>query len=256
MGGMAAMAGISLIGGAITAGMAKKAAGRAEDDARQARAGLAAVKAARVPIINPYADNSNLSDMAKDLSNMLSNPYGSLGVATQAAEIQIEQSNIALSNALDTLATTGASAGGATALAQAALSAKKGVAASIEQQEAANEKLRAQGKSQLEQAQMSEAQRVQNLQISEGQRMQSQDAAGKQFVMQMKEQRSMADLDYQAGKESQAMANQASANAAQAQAWGSAISGAVGSVSTLGAANIASSTDDYQVNMWGKKSKW
>ena len=52
------------------------------------------------------------------------------------------------------------------------------------------------------------------------------------------------------------MANQASANAAQAQAWGSAISGAVGSVSTLGAANIASSTDDYQVNMWGKKSKW
>ena len=70
-------------------------------------------------------------------------------------------------------------------------------------------------------------------------------------MMQMKEQRSMADLDYQAGKESQAMANQASANAAQAQAWGSAISGAVGSVTTLGAANIATSTEKQQINMWG-----
>ena len=248
---MALGAGASLIGGAITAGKARKAARNAEDAADMARAQMAGIKAARVPIINPYSDSSNLSDLAKDLSGMLTNPYGSLGVATQAAEIQIEQSNIALSNALDTLATTGASAGGATALAQAALSAKKGVAASIEQQEAANEKLRAQGKSQLEQAQMSEAQRVQNLQISEGQRMQSQDAAGKQFMMQMKEQRSMADLDYQAGKESQAMANQASANAAQAQAWGSAISGAVGSVTTLGAANIATSTEKQQINMWG-----
>ena len=37
---------------------------------------------------------------------------------------------------------TGSGAGGATALAQAALQAKKGVAASIEQQEVANEKQR------------------------------------------------------------------------------------------------------------------
>ena len=252
MGGMALGAGASLIGGAITAGKARKAARNAEDAADMARAQMAGIKAARVPIINPYSDSSNLSDLAKDLSGMLTNPYGSLGVATQAAEIQIEQSNIALSNALDTLATTGASAGGATALAQAALASKKGVSASIEQQEVANEKLRAQGESQLEQARMSEAQRLQQVQISEGQRMQGQDAAGKQFVMQMKEQRSNADLDYEAGRESQAMANLASANQAGAAAWGSAISGAVGTISTLGAANIATSTDKQRINMWGK----
>ena len=75
--------------------------------------------------------------MAKDLSGMVSNPYANLGVATQAAEIQIEEADIALANTLDTLRATGASAGGATALAQAALQSKKGVSANIEQQEAA-----------------------------------------------------------------------------------------------------------------------
>ena len=239
MAAIAAMAAVSVIGGAVTANQAKKAAGRAADDASMARAGIAAVKAARIPITNPYADSKNLSELAKDLSSMISNPFANLGVATQAAEIQIEQSNIALSNALDTLATTGASAGGATALAQAALAAKKGVASTIEQQEAQNQKLEAQGRAQLEQTQMSEAQRVQGVQISEGQRMQTQEAAGKQFMMQMKEQRSMADLDYQAGKESQAMANAAAANAAKGQAWGSAISGVAGAFGTPGAFDSA-----------------
>jgi hypothetical protein len=46
---------------------------------------------------------------------------------------------------LDTLASSGASAGGATALAQAALRSKKGISASLQQQEAANQKLAAQG---------------------------------------------------------------------------------------------------------------
>jgi hypothetical protein len=75
----------------------------------------------------------------------LTNPYANLGVATQAAEMKIEQTDIALANTLDTIRATGGGAGGATALAQAALQSKKGVAASIETQEAQNEQLRAQG---------------------------------------------------------------------------------------------------------------
>lgn len=75
----------------------------------------------------------------------LTNPYANLGVATQAAEMKIEQTDIALANTLDTIRATGGGAGGATALAQAALQSKKGVAASIESQEAQNEQLRAQG---------------------------------------------------------------------------------------------------------------
>ena len=99
---------------------------------------------------------------------MVSNPYANLGVATSAAEIQIEEADIALANTLDTLRATGSSAGGATALAQAALKSKKGVAASIEQQEAANEKLRAQGEDNLQRLQMTEAQRMQDVDVKSG----------------------------------------------------------------------------------------
>ena len=239
MAAVAAMAAVSVIGGAVTASQAAKGARKAEQQASMARAGIAAVKAARIPITNPYADSKNLSELAKDLSSMISNPFANLGVATQAAEIQIEQSNIALSNALDTLATTGASAGGATALAQAALAAKKGVASTIEQQEAQNQRLEAQGKAQMQNQMVSEQQRLQGIEISEGQRMQTQEASGKQFMMQMNEQRSNADLDYNAGKESQAMANAAAANAAKGQAWGSAISGVAGAFGTPGAFDSA-----------------
>jgi hypothetical protein len=167
---------------------------------------------------------------------MISNPFANLSVATQSAEIQMEQSDMALANSLDTLAATGASAGGATALAQAALASKKGVASSIEQQEVNNEKLRAQGESKMEQMQMQEAQRIQGVQIAEGQRMQSQQAAGNQFTMQMKENRTNQDLGRAAGQEQQAMANQAAANQAQAQAWGSAISGVAGIATSIGSA--------------------
>lgn len=239
MAAIAAGVATAAIGGAVSANQAKKAAGRAGRQAAAAAAEIAAIKRQRVPITNPYAGVSNLSNLAEDLSGMISNPYSNLGVATQAAEIQIEQSNLALSNALETLATTGASAGGATALAQAALASKKGVAASIEQQEAQNEKLRAQGESTMEQLKMSEAQRIQGVQIAEGQRVQSAQAAGKQFVMQMREARSNADLGYSAGKEANALQAQANARAAQGAAWGSAISGAMGFAGQIGSANIA-----------------
>ena len=80
----------------------------------------------------------------------LSNPYENLAVATQAAEIKMEQTDQALANTLDTLRETGAAAGGATAIARAALESKKGIAASIETQEVNNQKLQAQGQLQVD----------------------------------------------------------------------------------------------------------
>ena len=229
-------AGISAIGGAVAANQADKAAGRAGRAANRAQAEIDRIKNSRVTLTNPYAGNQNLSSLAQDLSAMITNPFANLSVATQAAEIQMEQSDMALANSLDNLAASGASAGGATALAQAALASKKGVASSIEQQEVNNEKLRAQGESKMEQMQMQEAQRLQGVQIAEGQRMQSQQAAGNQFTMQMKENRTNQDLGRAAGQEQQAMANQAAANQAQAQAWGSAITGAIGVGTAIGGA--------------------
>ena len=75
--------------------------------------------------------------MVSDLSSMANNPFNSLGVATGAAEMQAEQTDLALANTLDTIRASGASAGGATALARMAMESKKGISADIEKQEAA-----------------------------------------------------------------------------------------------------------------------
>jgi len=166
------------IGGAIHK---NKTAKRQESNARKqadlARARIASIEASRQDIINPY-------EAITDLSGNLSNTYNNLAVATQAAEMQIEQTDIALANTLDTIRATGGAAGGATALAQAALQSKKGVSASIEAQEAKNEELKAQGEQQLQQLVMSEQQRVQQA-----------DAAGRAFVYGEQEKRDMMALD-------------------------------------------------------------
>ena len=227
---------VSGVGAAVGANQAKKAANRAGRAKNAAQAELNALKESRQKVINPYESTRSLAGLATDLSGEISNPFASLGVATQAAEIQIEQADIALANTLDTIRATGASAGGATALAQAALSSKKGVAASIEGQEANNEKLRAQGEQQLQSQKMAEQQRLQSIAISEGQRVQAAEAAGKQFEFQTKEQRTNSDMDRAAGKISQAQAQQAQAQQAQSQAIAGGIS-AVGGIATAALGN-------------------
>ena len=213
-----AAATLTVVGGLASANQADKAAGRASRGAATAQREIDATKAARAVIPNPYANVKDLSSMAKDLSGNLSNPFASLGVATQAAEMQIEEADIALANTLDTLRATGASAGGATALAQAALKSKQGVSSSIETQEAQNEKLRAQGQQQLDQLKMSEQQRVQTIQIKEGQRTQMAEAKGKIFEYEKDEERNVADLDRASGVLRQQKQMEADANAAKAGA--------------------------------------
>ncbi len=160
------------------------------------------LEANRQAITNPYSGVSNLSGLAQDLSSNLTNPYANLSVATQAAEIQIEQADISLANTLDTIRATGASAGGATALAQAALQSKKGVSASIEAQEAQNERARAQGEERQQQQQMAEAQRLQQADVS-----------GKQFEFGVREGREAEQLDRVSAQLSGAEARGAQASA-------------------------------------------
>jgi len=80
----------SAVGGAVSANQARKAGARAGRDAERARQEIAAIKAARVPIVNPYAGQTDLSGLAENLSGMMNNPFANLGVATQAAEIKME----------------------------------------------------------------------------------------------------------------------------------------------------------------------
>ena len=126
-------AGLQLLGGIFGGGAAKKRERAAAREKQKLQRKLTNLENNRQDITNPYAGVSDLSGLAMDLSSNLTNPFENLSVATKAAEMQVEEADISLANTLDTIRATGASAGGATALAQAALQSKKGVSASIEQ---------------------------------------------------------------------------------------------------------------------------
>lgn len=102
-----------------------------EESVQAKELALEAAKNARQEAFNPYEN--------------ITNQFANLGVATQAAEFQAEETDIALANTLDAMQASGAGAGGATALAQAALKSKRGISASIQQQEKANQDLAARG---------------------------------------------------------------------------------------------------------------
>ncbi len=163
--------------------------------------------------------------MAEDLSGMMSNPYLNLGVATQAAEFEAEEADIALANTLDTIRATGGGAGGATALAQAALQSKRGVAASIETQEANNQKLAAGGEEALQEKQLAEATRLQDIEMSEAKRIQLAKAEGEEFQYQEQEDRTIQQLNRLSGQQAQAENNRAQAKANQNAAYGGIVSG-------------------------------
>lgn len=105
-------------------------------------------------LINNRQEIYNAAGDIRAMKAQLSNAYANVGVATQAAEMQQQQSDVALANMMEGMLATGTAAS-ATALAQAAAKSKQGISASIEQQEVANQKLRAQGEAQLQQQRMS-----------------------------------------------------------------------------------------------------
>ncbi len=198
----------SIVGGIFGASSAKKRARAAAKEKARLQRKLNHLEANRQEVINPYAG-------VTDLSSMMGNPMATLSVATGAAEMKIEQADISLANTLDTIRATGGGAGGATALAQAALQSKKGVAASIESQEKANEDKRAAGE-----------QRIQAAKVSEQKRLQNAEAQGASFVFGQTENREVAQLNRVA---SQLGAAKQAEGQAQADRT-AAITGAIGGV--------------------------
>lgn len=231
---VASIAAAVTIGGGLIAGHQEKQAAKGFANTAAGKAAeIKHIEANRQAIPNPYDNFEDVSSMAEDLSGMMSNPYLNLGVATQAAEIEIEEADISLANTLDTIRATGAGAGGATALAQAALQSKKGVAASIERQEANNQKLAAQGEEALQAKKVSEATRLQGIEMSEAQRIQMAEAQGEEFQYREQETRTMQQLNRLSGQQAQAEANRAQANANRNAAYGGIASGLAG-IATAG----------------------
>lgn len=224
-----ALGSIGAVGTAVSGIWAMGKAATAQGQIEQFQQQITDLENARPPITNPY-------DNITDLSSTLKNEYENIGVATQAAKFQAEEADIALANTLDTLRSTGAGAGGATALAQAALKSKRNISASLEQQEVANEKLRAQGAMQLQQAKMAEKQRVQQAQV-----------AGEQFVYSEEDKRVMQQLD-----RTQAMLDQERTNeiAYQTQAM-NAFGSTASSLGSLGGSLITGKNADAKVGSGG-----
>jgi hypothetical protein len=211
--------GSSLIGGitqAIGAGSARK---RAASDMQRYDLKLKGLEASRQQIIDPYA-------AITDLSSMISNPFANIQVATKQAEMQAAETDISLASTLDVLRETGAGAGGATALAQAAARSKQGIAASIEQQEAENSRLRAQGEAQMQQMRLQEMSRVQQAR-----------AAGQQFMFGARETRETQQLERAQTQLDQATQQEAAYRQQQMAGLGSAIGslGAIGGLAAGGA---------------------
>jgi hypothetical protein len=148
--------------------------------------------------------NASIADQEKNLQSIsnpyanLTNPYANLGVATQAAEFQAEQADMALASTLDTIAATGGGAGGATALARMALESKKGISADLQQQELSNAKLRAEGEANLQKTK----------------------AEGEKWRFAKQEERDMTKLDRTQAMLDQARTDEATANQAKWQALG------------------------------------
>ncbi len=109
----------SLLSGILGGGAARRAKRKAQREAKRLKRKLEFLENNRQEIINPYDNQINLAGMVTDRSGQMTNAYANLSVATQAAQMQIEQADISLANTLDTLMATGSGAGGATALAQA-----------------------------------------------------------------------------------------------------------------------------------------
>lgn len=197
------------VGGQIASGI------MASNKAKKAQRNANRLKSQLLDLENARQDVFDASDDIRALSDTLSNPYANLSVATQAAEMQAEQTDIALANTLDAVRAGGYGAGGATALAQAAARSKQGISASIEQQEVNNEKLRAQGEQSLQK---------QRLSIEEA----AINAEGAAWARQ--EQRDLTQLDRKQAEIDQALGQQAQSNSDMMGAF----TGAFGGLTSLG----------------------
>ena len=159
---------------------------------------------------------------------------GNLQVSTQAAEFQAEEADLSLASTLDTLRATGAGAGGATALAQAALRSKADIASTIDQQEAQNARLRAQG-----------AQAAQAARLQEGSRVDSARVQGDMFQFNVREDREQMKLDRTAGLLDQSRMQAANLKSQASQGFGQAFGALGGAV-----AGQAASADGFK-NIFG-----
>ena len=180
---------------AIVGGIQAKNAKKAEEaKEREAAKKLAALEKNRQAVIDQ-------SGKIRAMKDQVFNPMANLAVANKASDLKIEQTDQALANTLDQINQSGTGAGAATAMARMAAASKAQVGASLENQEVANQKLRAEGQAQAE---------AQKMQLEQAAIAEETSAWGRQ------EDRDEVQLDRLSGQQENAQA-QAAAYAMQGQ---------------------------------------
>ena len=219
----------SAVGGIIQGIGAGRAARKQRRRSQKLQRDLNRLEANRQDIIDP-------SRNVVDRSSLISNTMGNLQVSTQAAEFQAEEADLSLASTLDTLRATGAGAGGATALAQAALRSKAGIAATIDQQEAQNARLRAEG-----------ARAAQAARLQEGGRVDTARMRGDEFQFGVRERREQMQLDRTAGLLDQSRAQAAALRSQARSGFGQAL-GAVAGVAAGGLVGKGTFAENFKKN--------
>ena len=182
---MAIIAGVTLVAGVVSKVSANNKRNGEEAKARRAQKKLEALEKNRQGVIDQ-------SDQIRDLKNQVFNPFANLTVATQTAELKIEQTDQALANTLDKINQGGTGAGAATAMARMAAASKAQVGASLENQEAKNNTLRAEGEAKSAAAKMQIEQAA---------------LAAEEAAWNKQENRDLASLDRLSGLQENASAN-------------------------------------------------
>tara|TARA_Y100001938_G_C8005076_1_gene386863 strand:+ start:384 stop:1055 length:672 start_codon:yes stop_codon:yes gene_type:complete len=143
----ALLVGAPAIIGAVNQYKANKDAEKYEKIKLENERKLKQLEAGRQAVLNQASD-------FRAMKSQLYNPSANLGVATQAMNLQMEQTDQALANTLDQINRSGTGAGAATALAKMAAASKASISANLEKQEVQNQNARIQGEFDLMQSQM------------------------------------------------------------------------------------------------------
>lgn len=173
-----------------------------------------------------------LEDNRQSISNPmqgLTNEAEKIGVATQATKIQAEEADMALANTLDTIMQTGSGAGGATALAQAALRSKQGISVDIQKQELKN------------------AKNVASTQM----KINEQKAQGNKWAWEEQESRDMQQLDRAQNKIDKFEAQEFNAEAQKMAAFGNIASSAISGFGNI-SEGIQTDQDNASINQYMK----
>jgi hypothetical protein len=239
-GSIAAATGIT--SGIISGSQQKKAARLEAGKARRQEKRLRELEQMRPPVIDQ-------SQKIRDLKSQVFNPYEQMGVAMKGVEMQVEQQDQDLANTLDAINKSGTSAGGATALARAAAEGKAKVAASIENQEAANQKLKITGEANRLKQQMDLEQLAIAEEVNAFDRQETRDIAQLDRASDLMDQSNQNAIDLNAAGNASMMSGVTSGLSSGVAAFGALqdvqSSGSGGSGGGFGAFNADADDDNY-----------